>query len=159
VDEHAISADNAAMQFYLAGALAMAGTGRRRRGSRPAGRRSPEATPEYLFRLGWVLFRAHRDKEAKRAIADVLARYDTDYSTAGARDIVREARLTLSNLEVQAGHVADAVELLEQVLDEFPDDIGRAQRPGLSLGRPGRASPAGLGDAARAVAAEPENYA
>jgi len=56
VDEHAISADNAAMQFYLAGALAMAGQDDAAVAAARRAAASPEATPEYLFRLGWVLF-------------------------------------------------------------------------------------------------------
>ena len=37
---------------------------------------------------------------------------------------MRDARLALSNIDVVAGKIDDAEEWLEQVLDEFPEDVG-----------------------------------
>ncbi len=53
----------------------------------------------------------------------ILKDFDDDYSSDENRDALKEVRLALSNLCVLQKKMPQAAEWLEQVLDEFPDDI------------------------------------
>ena len=108
---------------------------RRCLGRRQEGRRDQKNSPLYCSRVPWILQRAKRYDEAIAAYAQLIARFDADYDSADTREIVRDARLSLSALCVEKKRIAEAEEWLQQVLDEFPDDIGGLQRPGLPLGR------------------------
>jgi len=73
-------------------------------------------------RTAWVLYLAKRYPEAKQAYAELVKEFDAE-ETAETRAVLREARLVLANLCVLDDHVPEAEEWLEQVLDEFPDDV------------------------------------
>lgn len=79
-------------------------------------------TPRFEFRRAWILFHAKRHREAARAYEELIRKYDAEHGWPPLRQVLRDARLALSNLAVLEGDLPAAEEWLEQVLDEFPDD-------------------------------------
>jgi tetratricopeptide (TPR) repeat protein len=141
VDEKVLGADDPTFDFYLAGALEMAGQTEpalaaartaaelaQKRAAAKASDKSKETQqakdelPRYLIRPAWVLYHAKRYDEAISGYREVVRKYGQDYSSGEIRRAVREARLVLSNLAVLKSDLPQAEEWLEQVLDEFPDD-------------------------------------
>ncbi|MHC4399553.1 MAG: tetratricopeptide repeat protein [Planctomycetota bacterium] len=123
VDEKALPDNSAVFHFYLAGALEMAG---RTDEALEAARRAAELdkdSPSYQSRAAWILYHSDRRQEAARAYAGLIDDLDADFSSAEVRRVMREARLILSNLAVLGDDLPQAEEWLEQLLDEFPDDV------------------------------------
>jgi tetratricopeptide (TPR) repeat protein len=149
--ERKIAPDNPAFPFYLAGALEMLGRTEEAlaaarkavelAASRPkpampkkppaaksapqedaAAKRAAQDLSQCLTRVPWILYHAKRYEEAEKACLDLMKKHEGDYGSAEIRELVREVRLMLSNVAVNRGQTASAVEWLEQVLDEFPDD-------------------------------------
>jgi tetratricopeptide (TPR) repeat protein len=124
IDEKAMPDDKPDLYYYLAGALEMEGkTDDALAAAKVAAEKEPK-NPAYADRTAWILYHAKRNDEAAKAYQEVLDKFDSDYTTDGARDAVREARDALSNLCTLKHDTPQAVEWLEQVLDEFPDDAG-----------------------------------
>ncbi len=124
IDKKALPDDNPAFHFYLAGALAMA---KRTDDALAAARRAAEKQKDsarFRGREAWVLYVAKRYDEAQKAYRELILELDADHVSTETRDVLREARLALSNLSVIKGDMSQAEEWLEQVLDEFPDDEG-----------------------------------
>jgi tetratricopeptide (TPR) repeat protein len=123
IDEKAMPDDEAVLQYYLAGALEM---NHQTEAALVAARKAVtlrDDSPRFLSRVGWVLYHANRNDEAVKVYEDLIKQYDSDHSSAEIRQLMREARLVLSNLSVLANKIPQAQEWLEQVLDEFPDDV------------------------------------
>ena len=174
VDEHAVEAaavfqrgirqkalpqDNPLFHFYLAGALAMQHhTDEALAAARKGAKLKPDAA-RFASRVGWVLYQAKRNDEAIKSYAELIARFEADYGSPETRDVLREARLALSNLCVLEGRPAEAEEWLEQVLDEFPDDVGAANDLGYLWADQDKHLRRALPMIERAVAAEPDNSA
>ena len=124
IDEQALPDDNPAFHFYLAGALAMAD---RIDEALAAAQMAAEKQPDsarFRGRRPWVLYIGERHGEAMKAYLELIEEFDADHTSTETREVLREARLALSNLCVIKGHMAQAEEWLERVLDEFPDDTG-----------------------------------
>ncbi|TWT31820.1 tetratricopeptide repeat protein [Blastopirellula retiformator] len=107
-------------------------------------------------RVPWILFYADRKEEADRNYRRLLAQFDNERADGPTRQVLRQARLMLSSL---AKNDHDREEWLEQILDEFPEDVGAKNDLAYLWADAGR----NLGRAARmleeAVAAEPDNAA
>lgn len=73
---------------------------------------------------GWVLYFAKRYDQAEAKYLTVLDRFEEVHDNPAVREELRDVRSSLSNLCVQMGRNDEAEEWLEQVLDEFPEDIG-----------------------------------
>lgn len=126
--------------FYLAGALEMTGNTEealsmaRRAVELARARDAAEAAknkdfrpvwgeaPRFELRRAWILSHARRHRDAMRAYEEIIRKYDGEHGWPPLRQVLREARLALSNLAVLEGDLPAAEEWLEQVLDEFPDD-------------------------------------
>ncbi len=124
VEEHSSPQPNPAFHYHLAAALAMDD---RTDEALAAARQAAELkadSPQYLARVAWVLYRGKRNEAARKAYLDLIERFDDDHRSADTREVLRDARLMLSNLLVEEGDLPQAEEWLEQVLDEFPDDPG-----------------------------------
>ena len=159
IDRKALPDDNPAFHFYLAGALAV---GDRNDEALAAARKAAEIKKDsarFASRVPWILYHAKRNDEAIRAYADLVARFDADHQSAETREVLREARLSLSNLCVLAKQIPAAEEWLQQVLDEFPDDIGAFNDLGYLWADAGRHLPRALEMIQKAVVAEPDNLA
>jgi tetratricopeptide (TPR) repeat protein len=115
--------------------------------------------PNIVVRPAWILYHAKRYDDAAKAYRDVLDKFDDDFATDGARDTVREARSALSNLSVLKHDLPPAVEWLEQVLDEFPDDPGANNDMGYLWADENQHLHRAQRMIQLAVDAEPDNYA
>ena len=114
----------AMLHFYLASALEMDG---RTDEALAAAKKAAQAdgdSPRLASRIGWVLYHAERLDEAYQVYSNVVERFDSKHDSPEIRDAVREARLILSNICVLREQFPEAIEWLQQVLDEFPSDIG-----------------------------------
>jgi tetratricopeptide (TPR) repeat protein len=134
IDEKVLPSDNPAFYFYLAGALAMAGRHDEALASARTAAEKKPASARFRARPAWVLYTAKRYGEAATAYRKLIEEFEAgergpsppprDESSEETRDVLREARLALSNLAVIQSDMPQAEEWLEQVLDEFPDDEG-----------------------------------
>jgi tetratricopeptide (TPR) repeat protein len=158
--EAKLSDDKPSFEFYLSGALEMDG-------------KTDEAVavvhkmletkkpkdPLYSARLPWVLFHAKRNTQAYQAYKDLLAKFADDYSSEENRVTLREAREAMSAVCVTLHNLPEAEELLQQSLDEFPDDVGALNDLGYLWADEGKRLERARTMIERAVAAEPENAA
>jgi len=74
-------------------------------------------------RVAWVLYQAQRYDEATDAYVKLVTELEDNHASAAVRDVLRDARLVLSNLALEQDDRPRAEEWLEEILDEFPDDI------------------------------------
>lgn len=151
--------DKPILYYYLASALELAGqTDEALAAAREACRLGKDS-PLLASHEGWILYHARRYDEAQAVYVQVLDRFDADHSSAGARQVLREARLILSHLEVELGDKERAAEVLEEVLDEFPNDVSAANDLGYLWADEGLHLERSLAMVRRAVQSEPDNAA
>jgi tetratricopeptide (TPR) repeat protein len=112
-----------------------------------------------LAREAWVLYQAQRLEEAEQAYRALLERFDADHASDENREAVRDIRFVLSAMDVEQNHLADAEEWLQQVLDEFPEDIGALNDLGYLWCDQGKHLQRALAMLQRAVQAQPDNIA
>ena len=159
IDQKALPDDNPAFYFYLAGALAMA---ERTDDALAAARIAAEKKKDsarFRGRAAWVLYVAKRYDEAIDAYRELLREFDADHASTETREVLREARLVLSNLAVIKGDMPQAEEWLEQVLDEFPDDEGALNDLGYLWADQNKNIERAKRMIEKAVDAEPDNLA
>src|SRR5262249_55876113 len=124
IDEKLSPDEDAAFEYYLAGALELQG---KTDDALAAAKSAVEKKPDnigYCSRPAWVLYHAKRNEAAEAAYRQLIEKFDGDFTTDGVRDAVREARAAISNLCELRHDEPQAVQWLEEVLDEFPDDPG-----------------------------------
>jgi tetratricopeptide (TPR) repeat protein len=159
IDEKALPDDKPDLYYYLAGVLEMQGkTDAALAAAKVAAEKQPKNV-SYAIRIPWILYHAKRNEEAAKAYQDVLDKFDADYTTDGVRDACREARDALSNLCTLKNATPQAVEWLEQILDEFPDDAGANNDLGFLWAEQNQHLHRALKMIQLAVADEPDNYA
>lgn len=123
-DEKVVGDRGDLWSFYLIRALAL--SGKTDKAIEVAARATAEHadSPRIQAQPGWVLYYAKRYAEAEKCYVAFLDKFDDQHDTSDIRDQMRDARLILSNLCVEFDRWAEAEEWLEEVLDEFPEDIG-----------------------------------
>jgi tetratricopeptide (TPR) repeat protein len=147
------------LYFYLSAALALdAQYDRALAAAREAARTNPEF-PAAQMRPAWVLYLASRWPEARTAYETFLDRYADQFGSPDVREAVRDARLALSNIYLELDQRAGAEEQLEQILDEFPEDVGAWNDLGYLWAERGVHLQRALRMTQRAVEAEPDNDA
>ncbi|MCA9270241.1 MAG: tetratricopeptide repeat protein, partial [Planctomycetales bacterium] len=150
---------NADFYYYLAAALEFAEhTDEAIDAARQAATLKKDS-PRYVARYPWVLYHGKRYEQADREYRELLAALDKDHGQPDARETAREARLVLSNIALKLGDMPQAEEWLEQVLDEFPEDIGAMNDLGYLWCDQGKHLQRSLRMVQQAVAAEPDNAA
>ncbi len=159
LESEAQPTNHALFYFHLAAALELSGrTDDALQAAQKAAELRPDS-PRFHERLGWILFHAGRYEEAKDAYRRVIERFDAEHRSADTRDVLRQARLILSNLHVLMDENAEAEAWLEEVLDEFPDDPGALNDLGYLWADQGKNLEWALEMIERAVAAQPDNAA
>ena len=124
IDEQVMPENNAAFHYYLAGILEMLDRTDEAVVAADKAIALRRRSAPYLQRKGWVLYHAGRLEQARETYRSLIEQFDGDHSTPEVRRSVRDARLMLANIAVARRRVDRAVEWLEQVLDEFPEDAG-----------------------------------
>ena len=159
IDEGLLPKDNPAAHYYLAGALEMEGkTDEAVAVAREGAALRPDAA-RFASRPGWILYHAKRYEDARAAYQKLLEEYDGKHDSNETRDVMRDARLVLSNIAVQQGKMAEAEDWLEQVLDEFPEDVGAQNDLGFLYADQDKRHERALRMTQKAVDAEPKNAA
>lgn len=110
--------------YYLAGALEMSDRSEEALSAAQKAVEGNQDSPRFRAREAWIFYHDDQLQKATEAYAGLVEKFDADFGSAETRQVMRECRLVLSNLAVMAKELAKAEEWLEQVLDEFPDDIG-----------------------------------
>ena len=151
--------ENPDFYFYLAGALEMAGeTDKALEAAKQAAKLKPDSS-QFQSRVPWILYHAGRDDEAEAAYIEFIKKMDKDHSSPGVRDSMRSARMVLSTLCIRQDRFDEAVEWLEQVLDEFPEYIGAMNDLGYLWADEGLHLNRSLAMIRKAVESEPDNIA
>ena len=125
-------------------------------------RKSIELKPDQFVaesQIPWVLYRGKRYADAKRQYLIFLDKFDSRFDNDQIRRICRQARFILSTLALREGDFHSAERWLEEVLDEFPEDIGAFNDLGYLWADQNKHLARSLVMVQQAVAAEPENAA
>jgi len=158
IDQQPGSEFLATYYYYLAGALELADqTDQAVRAAEKAA--SLDNSIRFQTRPAWVLYHAKRYDEAEKRYQELVQRFDEEYDSPATRLALRDIRLVLSNLCVLQDRLATAEEWLEQVLDEFPEDVGASNDLGYLWADRGEHLRRALSMIRRAVKAAPENAA
>ena len=107
----------------------------------------------------WILYHAKRYDESAQAYRELLAHFDDQRHSDAVRKELKTARLILSNIAVMQNDIPQAEEWLEQVLDEFPDDISAKNDLGYLWADQGKNLQQAYEMVRDAVQAEPDNQA
>jgi tetratricopeptide (TPR) repeat protein len=146
-------------QFYLIRALALAGkTSDALKIAKQAAAAYADS-PRIQAQPGWVSYYAKRYADAEKHYVALLKEFDDKHDSTEIRDRMRDARLILSNICVELDRMAEAEEWLEQVLDEFPNDIGALNDLGYLWTEQGKNLNRALDMITRAVDGDPDNVA
>lgn len=116
-------------------------------------------SPDYLGRIGWILYRGGKLRESAAAYRELVEEYQDEFYAGEVRQAVRDARLTLASIYIRQDELAAAIEMLEQVLDEFPDHVGAKNDLGYIWADNHMNLEMALALIRDAVAADPDNLA
>lgn len=159
LDEKILPNNNPSIYFYLAGALTMAD---RTEDALAAARKAAELQPDaarFASRVSWIEYHAKHYQAARDGYLKLLEKFDKDHESSENREVMREARLTLSNIAVLENKQEESEEWLEQVLDEFPEDVGALNDLGYVWTEAGKHLELALQMIETAVKQEPKNMA
>lgn len=145
--------------FYLATALAMVNKNKEAIAAAEKVVALRSDSPRFAAQQGWVLYRAKQYDRAAQVNENILKRFDTEQKDQGLRETLRGVRLTLAGIEVNRGNASRSEELLEEVLDEFPDDISAMNDLGFLWADENRHLQRALRMTRKVVEADPENAA
>ena len=155
-----VSPDRAGQfHFFLAGAEELGG---KTDAALEAAGKAAQADPDsarFEARAAWVLYHAKRYDEAEKAHLELLRKYDAKFDDQEVRDVVRDARLVLSNICIQRDDLPQAEEWLEQILDEVPEDVGALNDLGYLWADQNKHLNRALQMVQKAVEGEPDNMA
>lgn len=147
------------LRYYLSGALQLAGRTDEALSEANAAASLVGDIPEVSLRPYWIHYQAGNNDLAQAGYAAWLNKYSDDYSAPGLREIVREARYVMSDICMQKKQFDEAIESLELVLDEYPDDVGASNDLGYLLVDQNRSLARATEMIRFAVEAEPDNTA
>ena len=151
--------NSAPIRYYLAGALQLSGKTEEALEIASQAAQIASDVPEITIRPAWILYNAERNDEAYERYQSWLAKYAEDYSAPGIRESVRDARFVMSNICIEQQRVDEAIEWLEQILDEYPTDVGALNDLGYLLVDQEKCLPRATEMIRMAVEAEPDNVA
>jgi tetratricopeptide (TPR) repeat protein len=164
VFQRAVDADtggpgSASFRYFLAGALEMDGqTDLALEAARQAASKSDD-NPRIASRVGWILYHAKRYEEALAEYQALIDRYSPQVEVDEVQEAVRDARLVMSSIYAVQKRFPEAEEVLQQILDEDPEDVSALNDLGYLWADQGKHLETALDMIQRAVTAEPENTA
>jgi tetratricopeptide (TPR) repeat protein len=159
IEEKALPADNPSFEYYLAGSLELEGKTDEALVVARAALAKKDDSPRFLSRVAWIEYHAGHYADARKTYQELIDQFDAESEAEDDRDVLRESRLALSNLDVEAGKLREGEEWLQQVLDEFPDDVAAMNDLGYLWADAGKRLPRALAMVQKAVDAEPDNAA
>lgn len=159
INEKAVDEDATTALLSLAGALELSGKTDEALATVDKALAAEPKSLAAASRKGWILYHARRYDAAAKTYRDLIAAYDVRHDSPLLRETLRDVRLALSNVLLAQDKFDDAVELLEQVLDEYPDDAGALNDLGYLWAERGMHLERSLAMTRKAVAAEPDNGA
>jgi tetratricopeptide (TPR) repeat protein len=157
--DRAAPADDPTFHYFLGQALMYAG---RKEEALDEARRAARMNPRSIALALQPAVMLYRDKQlpaAAEELRELVARLDEEEQSDEGRAELRRARLLLSNIAVEQHDYPTAEEWLEQVLDEFPDDVGAQNDLGYLWADQDKHPRMALAMVERAVSAEPANAA
>lgn len=158
LDEKLVDSDPAPAWYYLSGAAASAGQPELALQAAHNARQARPKDIRFAAREAWVLQRVKRHAEARQKYEDLIGQFEKSNDTSVRRELLQARRL-LSTICLELGDHTAAIERLEEVLDEMPDDIGAQNDLGYLWADRGLHLQRSLRMVQRAVEAEPENKA
>lgn len=159
IERDITSAQNPIFNYLGSGALVMA---ERYDEALAAAEKAAEintANPRLSSRVAWVLYQAERYDEANERYVRLVTELEDNHASDAVRDVLRDARLVLSNLALEQEDHDRAEEWLEEILDEFPDDISAKNDLGYLWVEREKNLDEALEMIQQAVAADPDNRA
>ncbi len=151
--------DTAGVEFYLATTLEMAGQTDKALSVIGQAIRRTNDSPLLLSRRAWIAYHAERNSEAEKLYREFVEKFDNDFADEGLRELLKEARMSLSNLALIRKDVDAAIEWLQDILDEYPEEVGAMNDLGYLLADENRHLVRALRMSQFAVDQEPENVA
>jgi tetratricopeptide (TPR) repeat protein len=159
IEAHVLDDENPVFHYYLSMALEFAGRTDDALATAQAALAVQPGSPRLQSRVAWILFHSKRLDQAAAAYEELIQQYDAVRTNPEVSQVLREARLILSNIRVIQKRYAEAEEWLEQVLDEYPDDISAQNDLGYLWADQNKRLDRALQMAENAVASEPDNTA
>ncbi len=111
--------------------------------------------PLLRYQEGWVYYHAHQFEPAIERMEKLIA----DFPAPQARQIIRRAQYSLSNIYVLQGDIRKGEEILETIYAEDPDDTSVNNDLGYLYADQGKNLDQAEGMIRKALEAEPENGA
>jgi len=159
LDRKALPESNPVFQYYLAGALAACDRFEPALAAARIATEKKSDSARFASRVPWILFRAKRYDEARQAFEKLFRRFGGETDSVETSAVLRDARLSFSALCVAQDRLDEAEELLQQVLDEYPDDVEADNDLGFLWADENKHLDRALKMIVAAISAEPENRA
>ncbi len=159
LDDNVAEQNTHVFQYYLAGALALAGKIDEAVLFADKAVAGDASSATYHNRAAWILYHAKKYSDAERRYRDFFERFDDKFDSESSRASLREARLVMSVICVTQKRLAEAEDWLEEVLDEFPEDISAFNDLGYLWADQNKNLRRAQAMIERAVAADPNNAA
>ena len=118
-----------------------------------------KGNPRLLSRYPWVLYQKQDLENSLAEYQKILDQFDNQHGNPAIRDAMKAIRMAMSNVALKQDQLGDAVEFLEQVLDEFPNDIGAMNDLGYLWADENQHLNRSLAMLLKAVDAQPDNQA
>jgi tetratricopeptide (TPR) repeat protein len=147
------------LHYYLAGALEMNGQSDLAIQSARKAAALEHDAPRFASRVAWIQYHAKRYDDARASYSALIEIHDKKYDSPEVREVMRDARLALSNLSVTQNNLPEGEEFIEQVLDEYPEDTSAQNDLGYLWADAGKHLERARQMIQAAVAAEPKNMA
>jgi tetratricopeptide (TPR) repeat protein len=113
----------------------------------------------FALRPAWILYADGQTEKAEREYRAFLDQFADRFDSPATREAVHDARMALASTCAEANRNSEAVEWLEQVLDEDPGNVGALNDLGYLWADQNQHLLRALRMTQQATAAEPENKA
>ena len=86
--------------------------------------KSMRPQPRFEYQEAWVFYHAHRWDEAIEHYQAIIDKYDPDGDLFYPQDekLIADCMFVLSNIQVEQGNLQQGIDILERVLEKFPEN-------------------------------------